>query len=495
MNKFTLTALALMASATSFAQTTLWNGEDKELTPDNTAGFWNDGTPKLVKNPETDGINTSSKCIMFKMSNSNKVVKLPFREWIKPSMNGSKRISLMIKKNQAENVMVELSDPTDGSAGYWKKQAVYYTGDGKWQKLVFDYTANGDFDKPGIMTITAQTGDVDGEQDVYIDNIVIEDAPRINGNLFSYYNDENKLTGNVKLTGAWMKGSSTNADVNPWKENTYNDYEYFYSQANDITSVDIREAQASDVDVNQFFKNPNTIVYANEAYDHVNVVAGGKAANVELTDAKAFAIPENFTAESVKLTRTLREGINSFVLPFWVSPDELGATELATYYDKSEGNKVTFVKKDMATGVEANVPFITCDVAAEKAGNDMALNFKDKGFVATPATFAEAFKGVYAPQNANGLYGIDDKGNLHRGGETATINAFHAFYKPAEGLKVAAAIRYTSGTTGISVVTTTSSAAATAVYDLSGRRVADSLAAGRLAKGIYVVGGKKVAVK
>lgn len=37
--------------------------------------------------------------------------------------------------------MVELSDPTDGSTSYWKKQAVYYTGEGKWQKLVFDYTA------------------------------------------------------------------------------------------------------------------------------------------------------------------------------------------------------------------------------------------------------------------------------------------------------------------------------------------------------------------
>lgn len=496
MKKITLTALALMASAASFAQTTLWNGEDKELTPDNTAGFWNDGTPKLVENPETDGINTSSKCIMFKMSNSNKVVKLPFRDWIKPSMNGSKRISLMIKKNQAENVMVELSDPTDGSTNYWKKQAVYYTGEGKWQKLVFDYTTNGDFDNPGIMTITAQTGNVDGEQDVYIDNIVIEDAPRINGNLFSYYNDENKLTGNVKLTGAWMKGSSVNADVDPWQENTYNDYEYFYGKANDITSVDIREAQASDVDVNQFFKNPNTIVYANEVYDHANVVVGGNATNVELTDANAFAIPENFTAASVTLTRTLREDINSFVLPFSVKPDELGATELATYYNKSEGNKVTFVKKDMATGVEANVPFITCDVAADKVGENMALNFTNKDFVVTPASFDDAFKGVYAPQKANGLYGIDNNGNLHKGGETATINAFHAFYQPAVGQEVAAAIDYfTSETTGISTVTTTSSAAATAVYDLSGRRVADSLAAGRLAKGIYVVGGKKVAVK
>ena len=38
MKKFTLIALAIMASATSFAQTTLlWNGEDKDLNT--TAGF------------------------------------------------------------------------------------------------------------------------------------------------------------------------------------------------------------------------------------------------------------------------------------------------------------------------------------------------------------------------------------------------------------------------------------------------------------------------
>lgn len=227
MKKITLCAIALMASATSFAQTTLWNGEEENLKNDeyHIASFWKDGTPELVDNPETDGINTSAHCIKFRMTSDNKMVKLPFGEWFKESLNGSKRISLMIRKSVKENVKVELSDPTNGGEGYWKKQAVEYTGDGHWQKLVFDYSTNGDFDYPGVMTITAQTGEVTGEQEVFIDNIVIEDAPRINGKLFSDYNDENKLTGNVKLTGAWMKGKSINADAD-WKENTYNDYEY-----------------------------------------------------------------------------------------------------------------------------------------------------------------------------------------------------------------------------------------------------------------------------
>lgn len=492
MKKITLCAIALMASATSFAQTILWNGEEENLKNDeyHIASFWKDGTPELVENPEKDGINTSAHCIKFTMTNDNKVVKLPFKEWFQGSMNGSKRISLMIRKSVKENVMVELSDPTkEGIDGYWKKQAVEYTGDGHWQKLVFDYSTNGDFDYPGVMTITAQTGEVTGEQEVFIDNIVIEDAPRINGKLFSEYNDENKLTGDVKLTGAWMKGKSINADGD-WKENTYNDYEDFYKEADGITSVDLRKAQASDVDVNQFFKNPNTIVYAKDTYgDHDNVVVDGKASKLVLKDANAFSCPEAFTADKVTLTRTVRNDINSFVLPFYVGAGDLGATTLATF-KKVDDKNILFTKVDH---VKANVPFITVDLK-DAAENKEFTFFGNQKLVeaTTTVSFEDAFKGVYAPRSAKDLYGIDKNGNLHKGGDGATINAFHAYYQGAEA---PAKISFEGETTGINAVTTTSTSANGAVYDLSGRRVAASLAAAKLAKGIYVVNGKKVAVK
>lgn len=499
MKKITLCAIALMASATSFAQTILWNGEEENLKNDeyHIASFWKDGTPELVDNPEKDGINTSAHCIKFTMTNDNKIkmVKLPFGEWFKESMNGSKRISLMIKKDVNENVMVELSDPTNGGEGYWKKQVVYYTGEGKWQKLVFDYTANGDFDYPGVMTITAQTGNVYAEQDVYIDNIVIEDAPKINGKLLSEYNDEIKISGNVTLTGAWMKGSSTKAD-GLWKENEYNDYEDFYKVADGITSVDLRDAQASNVDVNQFFKNPNTIVYAKDTYeDHDNVVVDGKASKLVLTDvdananAIAFSCPEAFTAAKVSLTRKVRNGINSFVLPFYVGASDLGAEALATFKE-ADASKVSFTKVDH---VDANIPFITVNLNGTGENKEFTFNNNQKFVEATTTvSFDKAFKGVYAPQSAKDLYGIDDKGNLHKGGESAKINAFHAYYQGAEA---PAKISFEGEATGINAVTTTSTSANGAVYDLSGRRVAANLAAAKLAKGIYVVNGKKVAVK
>lgn len=495
MKKITLCAIALMASATSFAQTTLWNGEEENLKNDDyhIASFWKDGNPELVANPETDGINTSAHCIKFTMNNGSKMVKLPFGEWFKESMNGSKRISLMIKKSVKENVMVELSDPTkEGIDGYWKKQVVEYTGDGHWQKLVFDYSTNGDFDYPGVMTITAQTGEVTGEQEVFIDNIVIEDAPKNNGELFSCYNAENKLTGDVKLTGAWMKGKSINADGD-WKENTYNDYEYFYGQADGITSVDLREAQASDVDVNQFFKNPNTIVYAKDTYgNHDNVVVDGKASKLVLTDANAFSCPEAFTADKVTLTRTVRNDINSFVLPFYVGAGDLGATTLATF-KKVDDKNILFTKVDH---VKANVPFITVDLT-DAAENKEFTFFGNQKLVeaTTTVSFEDAFKGVYAPRSAKDLYGIDKNGNLHKGGDKAKINAFHAYYLPAVGEAAPAKISFDGEVSGIGAVTTTTTSANGAVYDLSGRRVAASLAAAKLAKGIYVVNGKKVAVK
>lgn len=120
MKKIFTFSFALMASATMFAQTTLWDGEKREIGTQ--GGLWADGSPTVVENPEKDGINTSDKCLKFTMTQDSKVVKIPFREWMKPSMNGSKRISLMIKKPQNENVQIEISDPTNGSDGYWKRQ-------------------------------------------------------------------------------------------------------------------------------------------------------------------------------------------------------------------------------------------------------------------------------------------------------------------------------------------------------------------------------------
>lgn len=491
MKKITLCAIALMASATSFAQTILWNGEDKELGKTNT-GVWEDRcAPEVVVNPSKAGVNTSDKCLKFTITgtdwnNGNTAFGLPTG-----TNFSSKRLSLKMKKDDNTNVRVELTFKDGENNNVYKKVVAWYDGAGEWRTLYFDFSTNNAPDAPTEIAIYPTTDNVDGEKVVYVDDIQIEDLPKVGGTSLNDLAD-GSLSGNIKLNGTWIKGECQNADGD-WQKVEYNDFATLNSKLSaDVTSVDMRGTVTKDADVAPFFKNPNTIVYADVAYDYKNVVANGNAAKVELTDANEFAIPENFNAAEVSLTRNMREGINSFVLPFWVNPDELGATKLATY-KKSEGNKVIFEVKDKTVGVNANTPFITCDVAAEKAGDGKTLNFKDKGFVATPTSFDDtAFKGVYAPRSAKDLYGIDKNGYLHKGGDGATINAFHAYYQGAEA---PAKISFEGEATGIDAVTTTSTSANGAVYDLSGRRVAASLAAAKLAKGIYVVNGKKVAVK
>lgn len=504
MKKITLCAIALMASATSFAQTTLWNGEGKELGKTNT-GVWEDRcAPEVVVNPSKAGVNTSDKCLKFTITgtdwnNGNTAFGLPTG-----TNFSSKRLSLKMKKDDNTNVRVELTFKDGENNNVYKKVVAWYDGAGEWRTLYFDFSTNTASDAPTEIAIYPTTDNVDGEKVVYVDDIQIEDLPKVGGTSLNDLAD-GSLSGNIKLNGTWIKGECQNADGD-WQKVEYNDFATLNSKLSaDVTSVDMRGTVTKDVDVDQFFKdkNPNTIVYADVAYDHANVVATQKFTNADnevktdlyaknglvLTDAKAFSCPVAFTAANVKLTRTVQKDINSFVLPFYVGAGDLGATTLATF---KEGNtkQVVFTKVDR---VDANVPFITVDLNNIPENNEFTFFGNQKLVEATPASFDGAFKGVYAPQSAENLYGIDADGKLHKGGASATINAFHAYYQPAANASVPAKISFDGEATGINAVTTTS--ANGAVYDLSGRRVAANLAAAKLAKGIYVVNGKKVAVK
>lgn len=508
MKKITLCAIALMASATSFAQTTLWNGEDKQLGTSNT-GVWDRCTPEVVENPSKTGVNTSDKCLKFTITgtdwnNGNTAFGLPTGK-----IFSSKRLSLKMKKDENSNVRVELTFK-EGENNVYKKVVAWYDGAGEWRTLYFDFSTNNASDEPTEIAIYPTTDNFDGEKVVYVDDIQIEDLPKVDDkNLADVVNGS--LAGNIKLSGAWLKGECQNVDGD-WQKVEYNDFATLNSKLSaNVTSVDMRGTVTKNVDIAQFFTNPNTIVYADEAYDRANVVATQKFKNANneevtglyaakglvLTDANAnananaFSCPYAFTAANVKLTRTVREGINSFVLPFYAGADELGADALATFKE-ADASKVSFTKADHAA---ANVPFITVGLKDAAENKEFTFNNNPKYVEVTPTSFEKAFKGVYAHQSANGFYGIDANGNLHKGGADAKINAFHAYYLPADGAEAPAKISFDGEAAGIDAVTTTSTSANGAVYDLSGRRVAANLAAAKLAKGIYVVNGKKVAVK
>lgn len=486
MKKIITFSFALMASATMFGQTVLWNGENYDISSE--GDFWDRCNQEVVENPSKDGINISDKCLKFTITGN---------EWNNGSAAkgltcdafDSKRLSLMIKKNVNSNVRVEIKCNDD-----MKKVVAWYDGTGEWRKLYFDFSTNNAEGTPTEITIYPTTDNVDGEQDVYIDNIQIEDAPKVGEDLLGSISD-GSLGGNIKLTGAWLKGECLNADGD-WKKVEYNDFATLAGKLNDgITSIDMRRTTTKDVDVNGMRgDHSNVLVFADEAYSANNVVNNGKCANLVLDETKAFASPENFNAENVSITRPVYAGYNSMCLPFRVNKEDMKANNLLTYKENVEEDyqvKINFETKD---AIDANVPFIA------ELGSDATepLTFKNKGIVNTPASLGNTFLGTMAPMSGEGKYGLGTDNQFHKGGEKAHINAFHAYLEMPESQSAKAFVLAIDGeTTGISAITNNGKSEAVKVYNLQGCQVATATSTKdlNLPAGIYIINNKKVVVK
>ena len=486
MKKLLLTLVTLATATAASAQIVLWDGEDATITSKNEyAGWWDRGHPTLVDNPEKDGINTSKKCLKFTMTgDGNKQVALPFRDWITPDLKGNRRLSFMIKKVENDNVLVELSDPTNGVDNYWQKVAAWYGGDGKWQKVVLDFSKNdGLNDFPGVFAITAQTGSVKSNQDVYIDNIVIEPVPMVGEKALKDITD-GSLKGNITLSGSYMKGDCQNANGD-WFKVEYNDFETLKTKLGDnaVTSVDMRGTILKDAynsmrgGKNQ---NPNCIVYADAFFDenNENVVVNGTTTTLILDDAHPLAIPTEFAATSVELKRGLKNGINTLCLPFEVTPSEVKSTKIATF----KGG-VTFTT---AESVAANTPFITVDATEVSKVQGMTFGNKTIATV-TNDIVGTTFQGIYAPKTSTAnKYGINSAGKIQKGAADIKCNAFRAWLTTISAN--ARSIDIDGETTGISNVSLENPVKE--IYNLNGVRV------NKIGnKGIYIINGKKVIVK
>ncbi len=389
-----------MATAmTAQNSTMLWDGEDYNI--DTQGGCWPDGSPNVVANPDKTGINTSNKCLHFKMTNSGKTVKIPFRDWMtgdnRVLLNGRKRISLMIRKAVDENVMIELSDPTTGGAsGYWHRAATWYSGNGQWQKVVFDFSTHDYFNDPGVVAITAQTADVSGSQDVYIDNVMVEDLPYANGMKLSEV-PFGSLSGAITLTGLWMHGKCSKVVDNTWTEFTYDDFELLASKlAPGVTSVDMRGADVRGA-YNVFAGiNPNMLIYANAWLD--NTIAVADAFNTtRFVETKEYSsMPTYFTPQT---------GYVGDVMP---------------YYDTHAGEfKVLYLKDRIATSAGTCHPIHmvrSSDLSSFEEGTEI-LSCGDansqEALLGTGCMLYDEIKGkyyaFYTAERGNGDYSNDQR--------------------------------------------------------------------------------------
>lgn len=487
MKKIITFSFALMASATMFGQTVLWNGENYDIS--SKGDFWDRCNQEVVENPSKDGINTSDKCLKFTIT-GNDFEHSSAAKGLTCSAFDSKRLSLMIKKDGNSNVRVEIM-----CNKVIKKVATWYDGAGEWRKLYFDFSTNNAEGNPTEITIYPTTDNVDGEQVVYIDNIQIEDAPKV-GDVLLGSISAGSLDGNIKLSGAWLKGECQNADGD-WQKVEYNDFATLAGKLNaGITSIDMRGTTTKDVDVNAMRGgHSNVLVFADEAYDANNIVANGNCANLVLTNEQSFATPQDFNATKVSITRKVYAGNNTLYLPFYVSMKDLGAQAIATYTGNDEKDGCTIINFDKKSYVDANVPFIA---QFDEANAKETLTFTNKGVVNTPAEMGSPFTGTYTPGSATDKYGLNAEGLFQKGGDNAKINAFSAYLTLTEAQAAKPILLAIGGeTTGINAATIANGNETVKVYNLQGRLVATakSLNDLHLANGVYIVNNKKVIVK
>ena len=487
MKKVFTLCVAIMASVATFAQTTLWKSEDKDVNTD--GGFWDRCSSKVVENPLKKGVNTSDKCLQFEITSNEWEHGSAAMSLNSPSFE-SKRISLMIKKDYNSNVRIEIK-----CNNVIKKVAAWYGGSGAWQKLYFDFSTNGVEGNPTEITIFPTTDAVDGKQTIYLDNIQIEDAPKVNDNLLSPNTDN--LEGVIKLSGTWLKGVCQNADDSKWKEVDYNDFATLANKlSNKPANIDMRGCIVKDADINAMRgDNSNILVYADEAYEADNVVKDRKCANLVLDDTKAFMVNEDFQAANVTLKRSVNAGYNTMCLPFWVSKDDMNAASIATYkeiVDKEDNNSVvTFEKADH---VDANVPFV-----ANYNEAVTEFTFTDKGVVNTNNGLGTTFVGTYTPGNVEGKYNLASDCTFKKGDAEATTNAFGAYLELPEGYEAKTlSLGYTDGElAGIESITTSFGNKGVKVYSLQGNQIAiaSSMSEPHLSNGIYIINNKKVVIK
>ena len=485
MKKVFTLCVAIMASAATFAQTILWNGQNYNVG--DKGGFWDRCSQEVVNNPTKNDVNSSAKCLKFTISTNEWEHGSAAMSLNNPSFE-SKRMSLMIKKDISSNVRIDIK-----CNGETKSVAAWYDGKGAWQKLYFDFSTNEVVGNPTEITIFPTTDAVDGEQIIYLDNIQIEDAPKVNNQVLSTIADNN-LKGVIKPSGTWLKGVCQNAD-GEWKRVEYNDFATLASKISDNpTNIDIRGFVVKAEDINAMRgDHKNILVYADETNDDAeNVVKGGTCANLVLDDTKSFMVNEDFQATKVTLNRSVNAGNNTMCLPFFVSKEDMKAASIATYKGIVDNNSVVTFEK--VNEVDANVPFIAY---YNKAVTE--FTFTDKGVVNTKNGLGSTFVGTYTPGSAEGKYGLTTDNTFKKGGAGAKTKAFRAYLELPEvsGAKTLS-LDFTDGeTTGIEDATISFGNKGVKVYSLQGNLIAtaSSMSELHLNNGIYIINNKKVIIK
>lgn len=223
------------------------------------------------------------------------------------------------------------------------------------------------------------------------------------------------------------------------------------SVASDVVTLDISElTTVSSVTPNS---NPNTLYILNpgkttpSSLSGKNVVKGGVAASLNLTDGYPFFSPISFTATTATYTRQFDSGINltdgwsTLVLPFDVQVVAQGERQLQAGTDywlmelsDETDSSISFDNAEMLT---ANHPYImgvtgsewgTARDLTQQAITFIGANVAIDGSAHTAVT-GDYFKmgATYTTRSINNAYLLNDNGNAFVKKSTATVAPFRAY--------------------------------------------------------------------
>ena len=214
--------------------------------------------------------------------------------------------------------------------------------------------------------------------------------------------------------------------------------------------------------------------------------------------AKAYEVDETVAwdntvegAGAVKLTRTIKAGLNTVVLPFSMTQAEVeeffGAGSVVYGLNSFADDNISFTTKD---GISANEPCLLKATVATVAGT--TYDIAGRTIVAgTPVKSVTGltFQGTYAASLTvpMGSY-IVSGDKLYNVDSNVTLSNTRAYFVESTGARRTLTMSFDGGqTTGIATLENGKLNIETGnIYDLSGRRVVAPT------KGIYVINGKKV---
>ena len=297
-----------------------------------------------------------------------------------------------------------------------------------------------------------------------------------------------------------------------------------YIPMGDIVAVDLRNApQVTMVNAS---RAPEALFFIGEdmetpsGLESAQVVKGGTAGDVTVSDSYGFFSPESFTARTMSYSRVVdKAGMGNswetIALPF--RPESVTAdgmpvginTEkgllLREFSMADEGAGIFFEATD---GMQDGVPYIFSVTDESLVGKTLVFSASDVDVAASDGarivagTDSYSFYGTTLTLTDNGIYVLNDAGTAFTlATEDAGVKPFRAYFrtKLPDGLR-AAQLPINTVTDGIEGTETGMKDGETGVYGVDGVRVGTATVRDghvimpQLPKGIYIVNGRKVAL-